>query len=70
MHLRTIENFNVLYFNYRLSAGAWSTVPVLLNDSREVAYAQIGLTNGKLNIGFSVQRGKGAQVISPDLGLT
>ena len=45
-------------------------MPVLLDDSRKVAYAQIGLTNGKLTVGFSVQRGKGAQVISSDLGLT
>ncbi len=70
VHLITIENFDVLYFNYRLAAGAWSAVPVLLDDSRKVAYAQIGLTNGRLNVAFSVQRGKGAQVFSPDLGLT
>ena len=45
-------------------------MPVLLDNSRKVACAQIGLTNGQLNVGFSVQRRKGAQVISADLGLT
>lgn len=70
VHLITIENFDVLFFNCRLSAGASSAGPVLLDDSRRVAYAQIGLINGKLNVAFSVQRSKGVQVFSPDLGLT
>lgn len=69
LHLITIENFDVLYFRYSLADGTWSSSRQV-DDSRKVAYAQIGLTNGALGVAFSVQRGKGSLVVSPDLGTT
>ena len=67
VHLVSIENYDVLYFRYLPSTDQWSA-PLVVDDSRKVAYAQMGLINGKLGVGFSVQRGKGSLAISSALG--
>jgi hypothetical protein len=67
VHLISIENFDVLYFKYAADTDTWSP-PQQVDDSRNVAYAQIGVINGKLGTAFSVQRGKGGLTISSDAG--
>ena len=63
VHLISIENYDVLYFSYSALTGQWSA-PQVVDDSRKVAYAQMGLVNGKLAVAFSVQRGKGGLAIA------
>jgi hypothetical protein len=67
VHLITIENHDILYFRYILSTDSWSG-PRVLDDSRKVAYAQLGLVNGKLGVGFSVGRSGGSVAIGSPLG--
>jgi hypothetical protein len=67
VHLVTNENYNVLYFKWNAASGKWSA-PKHVDDARNVVYMQVGISNGKLVIAFSVQRGRGLVVVSPDLG--
>jgi hypothetical protein len=58
VHLITVENYDVLHFRWDPATLAW-TGPQQVDDTRKVAYAQMGLFNGKPVVGYSVQRGKG-----------
>ena len=69
VHLVTNDSYNVLYFKWNAATGLWSS-PKQVDDSRNVVYMQVGLSNGKLAIAFSVQRGRGLVVVSPDMGET
>jgi hypothetical protein len=69
VHMISIENYDVLYFRYSAAGDSWSA-PRVIDDSRKVAYAQMGMINGKLGIGYSVQRGSGTLAVSTDLGDT
>ena len=69
VHLATIDNFDVFYFKRDATTGTWSA-PLKLDDDKNVAYLQMALINGKPTAGWSVQRGRGSIVSSPDLGLT
>lgn len=69
IHLITVEAYDVLYFKYDTVADTWSA-PTTIDDSRKVAYAQIGIINGKLAVAFSVQRFAGSVLVSPDFGAT
>jgi len=69
VHLISVENFDVLYFRYSGDTDSWSA-PRVIDDTRKVAYAQMGLVNGKLGVGYSVQRAKGTLAVSGDLGLS
>lgn len=69
VHLISVEEYDVLYFKYANSTDSW-TAPTVVDDGRKVAYAQMGLFNGKLAVGYSVQRSKGTLALSPDLGST
>lgn len=69
VHLVTNENYDVLYFKRRAESGLW-TAPKQVDDARKVVYMQVGMSNDKLAIAFSVQRGRGLVVVSPDLGET
>ncbi len=69
LHLITIDSNDILYFKYAPATDTWSA-PQQIDDSRKVAYAQIGLVDGELGVGFSVQRGKGQLSASGDLGAT
>lgn len=69
IHLISIENYDILYFKYDLNSDAWSA-PKILDDSRKVAYAQLGNVNGKVATGYSVQRGAGTLTVSSDGGAT
>lgn len=67
LHLITVEAFDVLYFRWSATTGLWSVAQVI-DDSRRVAYAQIGTANGKVAAAFSVQRGSSQLTASPDQG--
>ena len=69
VHLVTNENYDVLYFKWNAATAQWS-LPRQVDDDRKVVYMQVGMSNGKLAIAFSVQRGRGLVVVSPDLGET
>ena len=69
VHFATVEDFDILYFRLDNASGKWSA-PLRIDDSRKVAYAQLGISNGKLVAGFSVQRGRSALVVSVDGGVT
>ncbi|MGC4080455.1 MAG: hypothetical protein QM702_26090 [Rubrivivax sp.] len=67
VHLITIENYDVLHFRWDPATLAWSS-PRLVDDTRKVAYAQMGLFNGKPVVGYTVQRGKGTFEIGDTAG--
>ena len=67
VHLISIENYDILYFRYTPATDGWSA-PRVLDDSRKLAYAQIGLVNGKLGVGFSIGRSNGSVAIGSPLG--
>ena len=69
VHLISVESYDVLYFHYDPVANQWSA-PQQVDDSRNVAYAQLGVVNGKVAVAFSVQRGAGELTVSPDSGLS
>lgn len=69
LHLISVENFDVLYFRYSSASDSWSA-PQIIDDTRKVAYAQMGLVNGRLGTAYSVQRAKGTLTLSGDLGST
>lgn len=69
VHFVINEDYDVLYLKWNAATGLWST-PKQVDDARNVVYMQVGLSNGKLVVAFSVQRGRGLVVVSPDLGET
>lgn len=69
VHLVTNENYDVLYFKWSAASAQWLP-PKRVDDDRKVVYMQVGMSNGKLVVAFSVQRGRGLVVVSPDLGET
>ncbi|MBK1615034.1 hypothetical protein CKO44_16315 [Rubrivivax gelatinosus] len=67
VHLITVENYDVLHFRWDPATLAWSG-PRLVDDARKVAYAQLGLFDGRPVVGYSVQRGKGSLEVGDALG--
>jgi hypothetical protein len=65
VHVATIDNYDVYYLRRSANTGAWSA-PLKLDDDKNVAYLQLALTNGKVTAGWSVQRGRGSIMTSPD----
>ena len=67
LHPTRVENFDVLYFACSAASGRWSA-PVVIDDSRKLACAQMGSVNGKLGLGYRNRRAKGTLAVSSDFG--
>lgn len=68
VHLVTIDNYDILHFRRDPQTQSWNG-PRLVDDTRKVAYAQMGLFNGNPVVGYTVQRGKGTFEMGDALGL-
>ncbi|MBK1689017.1 hypothetical protein [Rubrivivax gelatinosus] len=68
VHLVTVDNYDILHFRRDPQTQSWDG-PRLVDDTRKVAYAQMGLFNGNPVVGYTVQRGKGTFETGDALGL-